>query len=216
MLTMSLIEQTQKTFDKRKQDHGDAASSKEIRRSTYDNGVYQKKIADNEDAYFKDAVSELAIDYDSSPDELEAAADTILGETAKDFENSPFLKASDEILKAIDETNDEAMTEIVDAYRSVYIEHQEVLASIDDESDEAALELKEQAEQLQAELELLEQQAIDIVNSQDTFKTEAELGLKSKKDIRDKLAKIATIDHNPDDDPEDPDYQSPIRIRNRL
>jgi hypothetical protein len=216
MLTMSLIEQTPKTFNLRKQDHGDAAMSKDIRRSTHDNGIYLKKVAENEEAYFNDAVSELAVGYNSSPAELEAAANNILGETAEYFESSPFLNASDEILKAIDDIDDESMSEVVDDYRNIYIERQEVLANIDAESDEVALELKERAEQLQADLEFLEERAIDILNTQDNFKTEAEFGLKSKKDIRDKLAKIATIDHNPDDDPEDPDYQSPMRIRNRL
>jgi len=213
---MSLIEQTPKTYNNRKQDHGDAAE----KRGHYDDSWYKEmhheRVAKVEDKEFNDAILDLNVDYTSTPAELETAADTILGETAKDFESSAFLKASDEILKAIDDTDDESMTEIVDEYRSVYVERQELLASIDDESDETALELNERAEQLQAELEILEQQAIDIVNNQDNFKTEAELGLKSKKDIRDKLAKIATIDHNPDDDPEDPDYQSPMRIRNRL
>jgi len=218
---MSLIEQTPKTFNK-KQDHGTAAEQRghhtdQDREDNWQNEYRREQVAKDEAYQFKLALNEVNVNYDPTDfAALEAEADKILGETAKDIESSPFLKASDEILKAIDDIDDESMSEVVDEYRSLYTERQEVLASIDAEPDEATLELKERAEELQAELELLEEQAIYILNTQDNFKTEAELGLKSKKDIRDKLAKIATIDHNPDDDPEDPDYQSPIRIRNRL
>ena len=75
---MSLIEQTPKLYNPRKQDHGDAAEQKGIHRASNDIEEELKKIAKSEDAYFRDALAELTVDYNSKPDELEAAADYLL------------------------------------------------------------------------------------------------------------------------------------------
>lgn len=50
---------------------------------------------------------------------------------------------------------------------------------------------------------------------QDRFPTEAEYGVKSRKEIAHKLARLATLDTENDDDNGDDDYASPIRIKNR-
>lgn len=59
--------------------------------------------------------------------------------------------------------------------------------------------------------------AIDFVENVDSFATETEYDLKSKKQIRDRLARQATLDIDYDkDDNGDSDYGSAIHVKNRL
>lgn len=54
------------------------------------------------------------------------------------------------------------------------------------------------------------------VHHLDNFPTEAEFGVKSKKAVRDAMADRATLGYDPDSDPGDDDFSSPIHITNRL
>jgi len=218
---MSLIEtapQKHKSYNE-KQDHGDAAERKGHHKAVHDNGIQRKVFAKVEDDQFKQAIADAEADYYSMDSAaLEAEADKILGETSQDLELPALLKASDEILKAVADSVDAAeASSLIEEYRDVYVERQEILDRIDGESNETALELTALEQSLREHLESIEEDLIDIVNSQDTFPTEAEYGVRSKREIRDKLARLATEDSDyTEDDDGDPDYGSAIRIKNRL
>lgn len=167
---MSLIEnapQKQKSYNEQ-QDHGTADEQKGHSKPIYDNDVQHKKIAKVEDDQFKQAIADTEADYYSmSPEGLEAAADTLLEETA------PHTTSSLRFIPSIET--------VAQPFNS------------GEEEDE-------------------------IDDDKDRFLSEAEVDQLSKKRIRDKLAKQATLDYDFDkeDDFGDDYYASPIRIKNRL
>jgi hypothetical protein len=159
---MTLIEstpQTRKHYDERTQDHGDASQKGQHEYDVIYRDKSRRAVEKSDDLYFTDAVNEVfatqSPDYlTMSPDELEAEASELLGDTG---------------MYTVGESEYDG-TDVFD----------------------------------------------EPTPYQDRFPTEAEYGVKSRKEIANKLARLATLDPDYDDDNGDDDYASPIRIRNKL
>ena len=207
-------EQKPKKYDARRQDHGDAAGEKghypiSEWDKAYDNRAFDKQ----DDLLFEEALLE-ADNYNSmSSEQMEAVADRLLGE-----DTPALLKAAGEIISRVEGSNDETEAiNLLDRYQSMHDTRLEILERIEAEGYEGATELEVTASYLADELDLIEDDLIGLMNEQSMFPEEAELGVKSKREIRGKMARQATLDHDYDDDDHgDDDFSSPVRIKNRL
>ena len=167
---MSLIEtapQKSTKYNGRKQDHGDAAEQQgHFRDSYWDKKMDHSGINKREAEHLKLAMAEIEDFTSFTPAQLEAAANSLLGESPQEAESFTTQSPDDEYLGYFDEYSEDEL---------------------------------------------------DAIEEKDRFYTEAELGLKSKHEIRKHLARSATIDVEFDgDDTGDSTYNIPVRIKNRL
>ena len=228
---MSLIEtQTPQKpkirYEGSRQDHGDAAAERELRHrrddraDPYDLRGFKKEVNEhlqeglaNEGGVSDDLFNISA--FDMNPDQLEAAADAILGEVK--VEVPDILKASKDILERMTNDEDEAtVTDLLDEYQSIYLERIDLLDERDIADDETAAELWKKAEAIAERCEEIEDEIMETLTYQDGCATEAELGLDSKHDIRKKMARRVTLDvAYEEDDSGDGDYHIPVHITTR-
>lgn len=151
-----------------------------------------------------------------NPDQLEAAADAILGETKVELPD--ILKASQDILDKMTSDEDEAaVADLLDEYHALYFDRINLLDEREIADDETAAELWAKAESLAERCEEIEAEIMDTLTYQDGFATEAELGLDSKRDIRKKMARRVTLDvaYDEDDDDGDDTYHVPVHFTTR-
>lgn len=218
---MSLIDiapQKPKEYDNRKQDHGDAAMERELakrrddRADPYD--LRGRKRKDEE--HLRTELAHRDDFTDITPEALEAAADEILGESHT--EEPALLKASQDILSKITNPSDEAVVgDLLDEYRSLIAERLELLEDIETVDAETATDRALQARAIEDRAEAIEEEIMETLSYQDGFPTEAELGLKSKREIGKEMARRVTLDIAYDeDDTGDSDYSVPVHIKNRL
>ncbi len=215
------------TYEGSRQDHGDAASERDLqkrrdgREDPYDLRGFKKEVNEhlqeglsNEGGVSGDLFRLSA--FDMNPDQLEAAADAILGETKPEV--PVLLKASQDILDRITNDVDEAtVADLLDEYRQLVVDRLDILDAREVADNETAAKLWAEAEKLAERGEEIEDEIMETLTYQDGFATPAELGLKSNHEIRQEMARRSTIDVAYDeDDNGDSDYDVPVRIHNTL
>lgn len=214
-------------YEGSRQDHGDAAAERDLqkyrdeRADPYDLRGAKKEIEEhlreglsNEGGMSEDLFNISA--FDMNPDQLEAAADAILGETKVELPD--ILKASQDILDKMTSDEDEAaVADLLDEYHALYFDRINLLDEREIADDETAAELWAKAESLAERCEEIEAEIMDTLTYQDGFATEAELGLDSKRDIRKKMARRVTLDvaYDEDDDDGDDTYHVPVHFTTR-
>lgn len=209
---MTSTEQRPKPFDGRKQDHGDAGErlgrwEKFYREESWpprDWGMHDAVIADR--AHLKNTIASGVDDYLNvlSPAELEEEANRILAESesddyADDFEG----RSADEDRDYIGEVG-LSQTERIQTLQGDLKELKAQLARLPVYSQEATNN--------NSWFQMIDQQRLDLEGSIDEVITEikellgesdypeAALGVASRADIRNRMARVATLDDYSDDD----------------
>jgi hypothetical protein len=227
MSTIEIAPQKQKEYNDhnvRKQDHGDAASERSLSHyRDYRMDPFSERGAKIKD---KELLSDALTDDGSvsgdlfrlTPDELEDVADAILEDNPDEYQLPVLLQASQDILDRITNDEDEAeVTKLLNQYHALEADRNALIDAQEYADMETEAELVSKIQALDARAEQIEEKVMDILQYQDTFATEAELGLKSKSDIRKEMARRVTLDVEYDDDDNgDSDYSIPVRIRSRL
>ena len=123
------------------------------------------------------------------------------------------------IENSVAEADEVEAADLLDKYEGLY-EYREDLVSVaelleaGDDLDDTIARIAATEDQLAG----IEEELVAIVNDNDPFTTEAELGIKSKREIKKAMARRVMIDvvHDEEDDYGDSDYDVPVRITNTL
>ena len=219
---MSTIEnqhtsQNPKPFKRRTQDHGDAAAQRGLRSYSEFFDAKTRQSAAKKDAEIHQAALDDR-DYQlMNPDELEMAADRLLGEPATELpeliENAKNALTEARVILAEDTVGD-----LLDLYQSLTRQRAELLnyIDVDNKNYGDTVEILALVRSLEEEMDSIEEDVVEIANTDTTLPTEVEFGVKSKREINRELARRATLDPATDDDIGDDDYHTPIRIRTHL
>lgn len=224
-VTMSLIEtetpKRNKNYNPNIQDHGTSGTENGHRfkphrwNKNFNQGP--KATADKEHLRLNfEEMTDQDLESLSSK-QLSAMADEILGETPINLNSDPVYSLSSELIKITEDTPDATEAqELVDQYSELYETREVLLSKIEEAPFDEASRLSDEVTVLNGKLSTIEAQVYEISDNQNRFPSEAELGVKSKRQIRKALAEQATGYLDPDDDNGDSDFNSPMRIRNRL
>lgn len=212
------------------QDHGSSAGAKG--HETVPDWIVDKRHSGKRKADAEVLNQELAelqnLDLTGlSPDELEREADKLLGveystETKKSVNGAELptiLQMRSVIENSVAEADEVEATDLLDKYEGLY-EYREDLVSVaelleaGDDLDDTIARIAATEDQLAG----IEEELVAIVNDNDPFTTEAELGIKSKREVKKAMARRVMIDvvHEVEDDYGDSDYDVPVRISNTL
>lgn len=216
---MSMIEQKQKEFDNRKQDHGDAAQrqgrfTKPDWAVSYERRVDGKRDQENIKTALTD---ELFDDLEPTATELQTDEDAMSGMT--EVLMSDLFQESDEAHEADEEANydDESTTYLEDAFNELSDLRAELVRDYSKASGPEAQAIIAKILELDQQIESIAGEVPEEVEEDQPYFTEADFGVKSRHEINHKLAKQATLDPEfSDDDDGDSDFNSHIRIKNRL
>lgn len=201
------------------QEHGSASQQKghawERSKRVYqrDFGIHTNAKKDKVD--LTDSLTDK--DYSSmSTRQLELAADNFLRENGEDVQTySTFTPDMSRSESEYYPFRGEESSGLAEEYKSLVVErlnYLDFLASPDkdDLSEEQIAEIQERIGYIEYRAEAIEEIVLGIMDEEERFLTEAEFGLDSKKDIKSKLGRKATLDHSyeTEDDYGDPTYAS--------
>jgi len=206
----------------RSQDHGDAASRKgrARKRPGYYEGErsYDERGSTNADkTYLKEVIRSGLDDYYNhmTPKELEEEADRILADDDKRDKALQDLQQYEEVVYEAAETNHEQIQPLLARFVVLYKRRVELV--IDRGIDTLSAKEKDELKELEETLDDLDEEITELLRSEDRRPTIGEYERKTDKEIRDKMAKAATLDYSYDEDDEvdDENFNSHIHISNR-
>jgi len=211
------VPQKQKSYKKYSQDHGDAAQNVVHRQSEFFTDKTLQATLKKETEFHQAGLAD-ALDYQSmTPSELETEADRLLGEPST--EHPSVVESARKALEEARASYDgESVGDLIDKHQALLNQREALLNYIDeDEKDYGnTLDIQALIREIEAELAVIEEDAVEMNNDQSALPTEVEFGVRSKREITREMARRATLDPGEDDDYGDSDYTTPIRIRNRL